>query len=141
MNNERKNCTKKLFRFYFFGECFLIILSTLLLGIAFFGASSFYFSKFEWSPFGCETCGLESIVWIIIYPIYLFSIISKYILMCKFNYKKWWFYLSFIMILIVSIPVKSLLLGVMALLFIVVEVILILYCVCQKEIERNQKTS
>jgi hypothetical protein len=37
--------------------------------------------------------------------------------------------------------VKSLLLGVMALLFIVVEVILILYCVCQKEIGRNQKTS
>ena len=39
-----------------------VILSAILLEIGFFHALCWYWSGFQWSPFGYETCGLESLV-------------------------------------------------------------------------------
>ena len=46
-----------------------ITVSLILLEIGFFYALAWYWSGFEWSPFGYETCGLEFIaILLLTYP-------------------------------------------------------------------------
>lgn len=123
----------------FIVEFICVIFSTLLIGFAFWSASAYCWSKFEWSPFGYETCGLESIVWIAIYPMYLISIFIKYMLYRGFGYPKWWFRLCIVMMLIASIPEKSLVTGALPLIFIVVDVVSTLYVVVRREIIINSR--
>ncbi len=98
------------------------------LAFAIFGyycALAFYWSGIEQSPFGYETCGLEFIAWLLlIYPAYTVSLLLKALLVWKFNYPKIWWWVSFLMMLAVSIPVKSPYLGIAAIFFMALEFVL-----------------
>ncbi len=103
-------------------EFFLLILSGILVCYAYATAWAFYWSSFQWSPLGYETCGLESIAWILfIYPLYVTSLIGKIILWRKFIYPKLCFILFVCITVILCVPVKSLLLGIVSAVAIAVE--------------------
>lgn len=103
----------------------------LALAFAIFGyycALAFYWSGYEQSPFGYETCGLEFIAWLLfIYPAYIVSLLLKALLVWKFNYPKIWCWVSFLMMSTVSIPVKSSYLGVMAIAFMLLDFVLYIF--------------
>ena len=109
-------------------EYFVGLLALALAIFGYYCALAFYWSGLKNSPFGYETCGLEFIAWFLcIYPAYIVSLPLKALLVCKFDYPKIWFWISFLMMLAVSIPIKSLYLGFAAIFFILLEFVLYVF--------------
>ncbi len=114
----------------FFGEYIILILSAGLASYAYFCALFYYWSCFEWSPFGYETCGLEVLVWAFsISPLLIFSLILKILLVKYFQYPKS-FLVSFVAlsaILYIFMFSKGLGQGIMSVLFIIREISVSVY--------------
>ena len=69
-----------------------IAISLILLEIGFFYALVWYWSDFEWSPFGYETCGLEFIaILLLTYPAFVFGLLirSGLLFRWKFPHHVW----------------------------------------------------
>jgi|GEM_PF-5618010 len=65
----------------------ILIISVAISIIAYFSAWTFFWSGFEWSPFGYENCELEGIVWfIIILPLFLIVLFLKSLLVFFWKY-------------------------------------------------------
>ena len=114
----------------FFVKIFLLILPSCILAMyAYYGALFFFWSKYKESPFGYETCGLESIVWMGIFPIFIISIFFKFLLVRVYNFKKNFLILPIISLLffIAFCRFKDWLLGAFCICFAIVEMILIFY--------------
>ena len=60
---------------------YIIVQLLSLAGLEFglFCALGWYWSCFEWSPFGYETCGLEGLVfWFFVWPSFLLAMLLKF---------------------------------------------------------------
>ena len=69
-----------------------ISISLILLEFGFLNALYWYWSGFEWSPFGYETCGLEFLgVLLITYPAFIIGLLIRFgLLFCwKVTYWAW----------------------------------------------------
>ena len=55
-----------------------IFISLLMLEFGFFAVLSWYWSGFEWSPFGYETCGMEFMgVLLVTYPAFIMGLLIR----------------------------------------------------------------
>ena len=54
------------------------LVSLGLFEFALYGALAWYWSKFQWSPFGYETCGLEFLyILFFVYPAFIISLLIR----------------------------------------------------------------
>ena len=112
-------------------ESYLILFFSALLSVfAYFGAWSFFWSGFEWSPWGYETCGLEGLVWIFAIPELMFiSYLLKIWLVISYEYSKSILIYPLIIAIIFGLTFddKSLWLGYASMVFLFVELIFSIY--------------
>ncbi len=105
---------------------FIFLFFSLLLSCyAYFCSLVYFWSCFEWSPFGYETCGLESIVWVfVVIPALVISFFVKLFLKCYYKYPRFFItYPIFMFVLLMTfIFDKGYGQGIMAISFMVWEV-------------------
>ena len=91
-----------------------ISISLILLEFGFFNALCWYWSGFEWSPFGYETCGLEFLaVLLFAYPAFIIGLLIKCGLLFRWNFPHYVWYIPLILCGIASCACeKSLVLGI-----------------------------
>ena len=72
--------------------------SLILLEIGFFYALVWYWSGFEWSPFGYETCGLEFIaILLLTYPAFVLGLLIRLGLLFRWKFPHYVWYLPLIL--------------------------------------------
>ena len=93
---------------------FAISSSLILLEIGFFYALVWYWSGFEWSPFGYETCGLEFIaILLLTYPAFVLGLLIRLGLLFRWKFPHYVWYLPLILCGIASCAfAKSLEMGI-----------------------------
>ena len=80
-----------------------ISISLILLEIGFFYALVWYWSGFEWSPFGYETCGMEFIaILLLTYPAFILGLVIRVGLLFRWKFPHYVWYLPLILCSIVS---------------------------------------
>ena len=91
-----------------------IAISLILLEIGFFYALAWYWSGFEWSPFGYETCGLEFIaILLLTYPAFVVGLLIRLGLLFRWKFPHYVWYLPLILCGIASCAfAKSLTMGI-----------------------------
>ena len=91
-----------------------ISISLILLEFGFFNALYWYWSGFEWSPFGYETCGLEFLaVLLCAYPAFIIGLLIRFGLRFRWNFPHYVWYIPLILCGIASCAFeKSLVLGI-----------------------------
>ena len=91
-----------------------IFISLILLEIGFFYALVWYWSGFEWSPFGYETCGMEFIaILLLTYPAFILGLLIRLGLLFRWKYPHYVWYLPLILCGIASCAIaKSLEMGI-----------------------------
>lgn len=107
-----------------------IIFLTAVSILAYLYALFYFWSCFEWSPLGCETCGLEFLGWIfIIYPLLIFSFCLKLLFVLYLKCPKifWISPIVMAMLLLIFTNQKGCLLGIMAMFFILLEIMVNIY--------------
>ena len=69
---------------------FAISSSLILLEIGFFYALVWYWSGFEWSPLGYETCGMEFLaILLLTYPAFVFGLLIRLGLLFRWKVPFW----------------------------------------------------
>ena len=64
-----------------------ISISLILLEIGLFYALAWYWSGFEWSPFGHETCGMEFIaILLLTYPAFIVGLLIRFCLLFRWKF-------------------------------------------------------
>ena len=72
--------------------------SLLLLEIGFFYARVWYWSGFEWSPLGYETCGMEFIaILLLTYPAFVLGLLIRLGLLFRWKFPHYVWYLPLIL--------------------------------------------
>ena len=91
-----------------------IAISLILLEIGFFYALVWYWSGFEWSPFGYETCGMEFIaILLLTYPAFVVGLLIRLGLHFRWKFPHYVWYLPLILCGIASCAIaKSLTMGI-----------------------------
>ena len=91
-----------------------IAISLILLEIGFLNALAWYWSGFEWSPFGYETCGLEFIaILLLTYPAFILGLLIRLGLLFRWKFPHYVWYLPLILCGIASSAfAKSLTMGI-----------------------------
>ena len=91
-----------------------LLISFLLLEAGFFYSLAWYWSGFEWSPFGYETCGMEFMAIVLVaYPAFILGMLIKLGLLARWQYPHYVWFLPLIMCGIASCAFsKSLALGI-----------------------------
>ena len=91
-----------------------IAISLILLEIGVFYALVWYWSGFEWSPFGYETCGLEFIaILLLTYPAFVVGLLIRLGLLFRWKFPHYVWYLPLILCGIASCALaKSLAMGI-----------------------------
>ena len=91
-----------------------ITISLILLEIGFFYALVWYWSGFEWSPFGYETCGMEFIaILLLTYPAFILGLLIRSGLIFRWKYPHYIWYLPLVLCGIASCAfAKSLTMGI-----------------------------
>ena len=114
----------------FYIQYFILIIAIGISIMGYFSALSYFWSEFKNSPFGYETCGLEGIVWLIFIPPVLgIAFILKIILAYFYQYPKiLWISPIFTATLLFMFTLdKGLRQGIMAISFIIWEIIIGVY--------------
>ena len=90
------------------------IISLILFEIGFFYAWAWYWSGFEWSPLGYETCGMEFLVFIFfVWPAFFLALLSRGILLIRWKFPHYAWYVPLILSGIASLGrAKSLEMGI-----------------------------
>ena len=90
------------------------LLSLAGLEFGLFCALGWYWSCFEWSPFGYETCGLEFIDKLLLtYPAFVVGLLIRRVLLFRWNFPHYVWYLPLILCGIASCTItKSLTMGI-----------------------------
>lgn len=71
----------------FYLQYALLIFAMFLSCYVYFLALAYFWSGFKDSPFGCETCGMEAIVWpLLIFPGLVIAFLVKVYLSWRFKY-------------------------------------------------------
>ena len=66
------------------------LVSLGLFEFALYGALAWYWSKFQWSPFGYETCGLEFLyILFFVYPAFIISLLIRLGLLFRWKVPYW----------------------------------------------------
>ena len=97
------------------GEYFIAVaISLILIEIGLFYALSWYWSGFEWSPLGYETCGMEFIaILLLTYPAFILGSLIRCGLFFRWKFPHYVWYLPLILCSIASCAFeKSLVLGI-----------------------------
>ena len=91
-----------------------IAISLILLEIGFFYALAWYWSGFEWSPLGYETCGMEFIaILLLTYPAFILGLLIRFGLLFRWKFPHYVWYLPLILCGIASCAfAKSLEMGI-----------------------------
>ena len=89
-------------------------ISLILLEMGFFYALAWYWSGFEWSPFGYETCGMEFLVILLLtYPAFILGLLIRSGLLFRWKYPHYIWYLPLVLCGIASCAfAKSLEMGI-----------------------------
>lgn len=70
------------------------IISLILFEIGFFYAWAWYWSGFEWSPLGYETCGLEFLAIIFFtWPLFALAMLSRALLLIRWKFPHFAWYI------------------------------------------------
>lgn len=90
----------------------LLALATMEFGL--FHALGWYWSCFEWSPLGYETCGLEGVVFLLfVWPSFLLALLLKLGLLPRWKYPHCVWYLPLALCGVAAMPLfKSLCMGI-----------------------------
>lgn len=83
----------------FFAEYFLLITAALTGVVGVFYAREFYLCM--------ETCGLEDLIFVFVYLLYICSLLLRFALVKKFGYPKNWLWAFMLIGIITSTPVKA----------------------------------
>lgn len=83
----------------FFAEYFLLIAAALTGVGGVFYAREFYLCM--------ETCGLEDLILVFVYLLYIFSLLMRFTLVKKFGYPKNWLWAFMLIGIVTSTPVKA----------------------------------
>ena len=97
------------------GEYFIAVaISLILIEIGLFNALSWYWSGFEWSPLGYETCGMEFFaILLLTYPAFILGLLIRFGLLSRWKFPHCVWYLPLILCSIASCAFeKSLVLGI-----------------------------
>ena len=96
-----------------------ISISLILLELGFYYALYWYWSGFEWSPFGYETCGMEFIAVVLLtYPAFGLGLLIRCGLPARWKFPHYVWYLPLILCGIASCAfVKSFEMGIFCILF------------------------
>lgn len=99
-----------------------IVISLIVLEFGLFNALAWYWSGFEWSPLGYETCGLEFLaILLLAYPAFILSVLIKLGLLFRWKFPHYVWYLPLILCGIASCAfVKSLEMGIFCIVSILV---------------------
>ena len=63
-----------------------VFISLILLELGFFSALTWYWSGFEWSPLGYETCGLEFIaILLLTYPAFVLGLLIRFCMLFRWK--------------------------------------------------------
>ena len=90
----------------------LLALATMEFGL--FHTLGWYWSCFEWSPLGYETCGLEGVVFLLfVWPSFLLALLLKLGLLPRWKYPHCVWYLPLALCGVAAMPLfKSLCMGI-----------------------------
>ena len=96
-----------------------ISISLILLELGFYYALYWYWSGFEWSPLGYETCGMEFIAVVLLtYPAFGLGLLIRCGLLARWKFPHYVWYLPLILCGIASCAFKkSLEMGILCILF------------------------
>ena len=74
------------------------LVSLGLFEFGLYGALAWYWSKFQWSPFGYETCGLEFLyILFFVYPAFIISLLIRLGLLFRWKFPHYVWYLPLIL--------------------------------------------
>ena len=77
---------------------FSIVISFILFEISLFSALSWYWSGFEWSPLGYETCGMEFIaILLLTYPAFVLGLLIRLGLLFRWKFPHYVWFLPLVM--------------------------------------------
>ena len=115
------------------------LLSLAGLEFGLFYALYWYWSGFEWSPLGYETCGLEILAfWFFVWPPFLLALLLKLGLLPRWKYPSCIWYLPLALCGVAAIPLfKSLWMGIYCIALMVFLPFLELYGVLRAERRRK----
>ena len=124
---------------------YIIVQLLSLAGLEFglFCALFYYWSNFEWSPLGYETCGLEGMVFpIFVWPSFLLALLLKLGLLPRWKYPHCVWYLPLALCGIAALPFfKSLWMGIFCIVLMFFLPFLELYGVLRAARRRDTESS
>ena len=75
-----------------------IVISLIVLEFGFISALAWFWSGFEWSPLGYETCGMEFIaILLLTYPAFVLGLLIRLGLLFRWNFPHYVWYLPLIL--------------------------------------------